>query len=348
MNKTGQSLTRAVDNMNTTGQPLTSPEGLDLSSALGIFAVLFYVVIFVTSTVGNSTILAMCAKTSAGANRLLQPSRGQFFNHYIANLAVSDLLFTLVTTFDAAYAILGSWRFGGALCRLQGFLVEASYSASILTLVAISRERMQSSRGVRLQTRLQKSRRRTVTSIVIWLLAISLSSPLIFVYNVEHEYPGGGRTLCKNLYWGHLGRKVYYTISAVILFVLPQFLMICTYVKINRDFRNRVLPTQVTQASVKARQRKASRMLGLVTLVFCVLWTPFVLLRTLMYFDLYHGYMSWKLSQLVALSSTATNPFIYSFYSAQFRVAIKRVLTCGCVRIAAEDSSPGLSVTRSR
>lgn len=327
-------------NMNTTDkEDPRANDSLSLNSATGIFMLCFYVIFFVTSTTGNSAILLICNKASKSSRgiRAFESSRGQFFNHYIANLAIADLLFTVLTLGDAFYAFHGSWLAGNALCKIQGCLVETCYSASILSLVAISRERLKSVSGLQLISQLKKSKERKIVSVTVWLLAVLLCSPLFYAYSVETT--AQDKIRCHNRTWSHLGRRIYYTITAILLFLFPLVLMAWTYVKINNVFKTQVSPNQNVLISVRTRQRKASRMLGVVTLVFFLLWTPFILIRTLKYFDLYHGFIVWKLSQLAIMASAAVNPFIYSFYSNHFRGFLKRVITCRCGDVFLAESS---------
>ena len=60
---------------------------------------------------------------------------------YISSLAAADLLFAILSTVDVSYFFLEDWPRGNGLCKIQGTLIEICYTASILTLVAISREK---------------------------------------------------------------------------------------------------------------------------------------------------------------------------------------------------------------
>lgn len=318
--------------------------GLSLNSLMGIFFMCFYIIVYTTSSVGNTVVLYICAKN--GRNAAFQPTRTGFFNLYIANLAIADLLFTQLTIFDAVYAILYEWTMGAMLCKLQGFLVELCYSAGILTLMAISRERLKSISDLQMKSRIQRIKERRSRSIIVWVLAVVLCSPLLYAYSLTAKETSNGNSVirCTNNAWSHLGRRIYYSITAVILFFVPLVIMIWTQLKIKRVFKSQVAPTQQIAVSMRARQRKASRMLGVVTVVFFAFWSPFIFTRTLRYFSWYEGEIIWKLSQLLTIASAAANPFIYSFYSTHFRVYIRRFITCRCGLIAATDTGDSSTV----
>ncbi|KAL9980514.1 hypothetical protein ACROYT_G009114 [Oculina patagonica] len=332
-------------NTNTTVEPNPTtenedPNGISLNSFMGIFIMCFYIVVYSTSSVGNMVVLCICAKN--GRNVAFRPTRTGFFNLYIANLAIADLLFTQLTIFDAVYAILDEWTMGAMLCKVQGFLVELCYTAGILTLIAISRERLKSMSDLQMKSRIQRIRERRSRSVTVWVLAVLLCSPLLYAYNLTEERLSIIR--CNNDAWSHIGRRIYYSVTAVILFILPLMIMIWTQLKIKSVFNSQVAPTQQIAVSIRARQRKASRMLGVVTIVFFALWAPFIFMRTLRYFSWYEGLIIWKLSQLLTIASAAANPFIYSFYSTHFRLYIKRFVTCRCRLIAASDNGDSSTV----
>lgn len=313
-----------------------TPNSISLNTFMGIFIMCFYIVVYSTSTVGNLVVLCFCAKNGR-KNAAFQPTpRTGFFNLYIANLAIADLLFTQLTIFDFVYVILDEWTMGAMLCKVQGFLVELCYSASILTLIAISRERLKSMSDLQMKSRLQRIKERKWLSAFVWIVAIVLCSPLLYAYNLSEETSGIVR--CYNDAWSHVGKRIYYSITAVILFIVPLVIMIWTQLKIRRVFKSQVAPNQHIAISMRARQKKASRMLFVVTIVFFAFWSPFIFMRTLRYFSLFEGFSIWKLSQLSTIASAGANPFIYSFYSTNFRVYMKRFVKCKCGLMAASDN----------
>lgn len=312
---------------------------LSLNSTMGVFFLIFYVSVSLISLVGNSLVLLICYKSLRRKQRS-GSTREHFFSLYIANLAFSDLVFTILTFFDALYAMQGEWRTGNFTCKVQGFLVETCYTASILTLVAISRERVTTVSTTEVNSRAQKGKERKIVTIILWTVSIFVCSPLLYAYSTFFNVKDG-IWQCRNMTWGDTGRQVYYSIAALPLFIFPLFFMIYTHVRINKVLKSQVAPSEHMLQAIRSRQRKASRMLGMVTLLFFALWSPFILLRTLRYFSWYKGLNLWKLSQLLVIASSATNPFVYCFYSTQFRSYFKTFLTCRCRRFVSGATSDG-------
>ena len=83
----------------------------------------------------------------------------------------------LLTSMDAEFYAT-DWPGGNGLCKIQGTLIEISYTASILTLVAISHERSRSVRSTSLASN-RSVAQRTIVIKILWIVAIA--SSLCFV-----------------------------------------------------------------------------------------------------------------------------------------------------------------------
>ena len=90
---------------------------------------ILYCIIFVTSVVGNSCFLAAVRKKV----ELQTP-----VNILLCNVAISDLLFTVLTVTHCVEEVVGEWPFTDVFCRINYVFIEVSYTVSIATLTAIS------------------------------------------------------------------------------------------------------------------------------------------------------------------------------------------------------------------
>lgn len=284
--------------------------------AVGLYVVL-YATIFTMASFGNIMAILTChSKYSGKASILLC---------YIASLATADLLFALFTTFDLAYFFTGTWPGGNPICKIQGFLLETSYSASILTLVAISYERYRSVASLSPATR-RRVEQRTVVVKAVWVVSAVLCAPVLYGYTTvrdEHD----NKLLCLNeVSWHDSGRQTYYSLQAFVLFLFPLSFMIWAHVKI---FGVLSLHNRTNAASsLEEKQHKVTKMLATVTLVFFCCSSPFIVIRALRYFYVYEGMLGWKLSQLLFFANSACNPVLYCFYSGQFRSSFKEMVKC--------------------
>ena len=184
-----------------------------------------YATVFSLAFVGNTFALITCYKTYKVTTSVLLC--------FIASLASADLMFTLLSIFDLiAFIRDGDWFGGNPVCKIQSFLIEASYTVSILTLVAISRERLNAVSSPVL-ARAQRTAHRIVLSIIIWVLGIATCTPLLQAYYIKKE-EDTGKSLCVNENIGDLGRQTYYTVQAGFLFILPLTFMIWAHSQIFR------------------------------------------------------------------------------------------------------------------
>lgn len=282
--------------------------------ALG-FLVSIYAVIFIIAFFGNvMTILTCYASYRRTTSILLR---------FIASLAVADLLFTLLTTIDLVYVLSGNWPGGRVTCAIQRFLSEMSYSASSLTLAAISYERYHT---VVLKGAKRMRRKRIHIVKGVWIASILLCLPLLYGYTTVMRDDGKER--CVNwISWGHTGKRVYYGLTTVAKFISPLSLMIWAHVKIVRVLSSHNRNNRIS--TLEAKQRKTTKMLAVVTLAFCCCWCPAVIVRLLMYFAGFEGKILWKGVQLLFFANCALNPVLYCFYDRQFRSSFKRMMSLG-------------------
>lgn len=105
----------------------------DFPIAILVSFSVFYSTCFMLSTIGNTWVLLRCYKNLK--------QRYYPFMLLLTNLASADLLFTFLTIFNGI-GFLEQWIGGNITCKLQGFLLEASYTTSVTTLVAISHQRL--------------------------------------------------------------------------------------------------------------------------------------------------------------------------------------------------------------
>lgn len=299
--------------MNSTLKPSVVDEEYPLPLVIGY--VILYVVFFTFAFFGNIMALLTCYKKYRTSQSILLC--------YISSLALADLLFAILSIFDTVYFFLGDWPGGNPVCKIQGTLIEISYSASILTLVAISYERSRSVTSTSL-ARNRGIEQRTIVIKIVWTVSVILCAPLFYGYATKEV---NGVQLCLNTNWGDGGRQTYYILQAIFIFICPLVFMIWAHTKILRVLQTHVKNTSGV-GSVESKQHKVTKMLAVVTLVFFCCWSPFIIVRALRYFYVYEGNELWKLTQLIIFGNSAANPMLYCFYSGQFRRSFKEIIRC--------------------
>lgn len=244
---------------------------------------------------------------------------------FIANLAVADLTFTVLTILDLI-SFLWTWVGGQASCKLQSFFIEACYTTSIMTLALISFERRKAVVSP-FSARMSASDVTYRKLVAVWVVSLVIGSPLLYAYEVETDKSGG--LVCTNTTFGNLGRQIYYSIHAVFIFIVPLMYMIYAQSTIFVTLRSRVFPTQSTFSTVcSKRHLKVAKPLAALTVAFVICWTPFIIVRTLMYFDVTGDGYFWRVSQLLIFLNTALDPILYGIYGDNLKPFVQRFLKC--------------------
>ena len=264
----------------------------------------------------------------------------------VTNLASADLLFTFLSLFNVV-SFLWRWVGGNASCKLQGFLIETSYTTSITTLVIISYQRLKAITDP-FSARVGSWQNREYTKIVvIWVSSLVICSPLSHIYHVETN--DDGRAVCANTTWGTTGRQVYYSLHAMFFFVLPLLYMIFTQRNIFRALHTRVLPIR-DSVIVRSnnRQKKVARTLVALTTAFALCWSPFMITRTLLYFYLVSPGLLWRGSQLLIFLNTALDPLLYGFYGGELKSKLRKLFRCNYWNKVELDATSAMTLERSQ
>ena len=291
----------------------------DFPSSLQAFFVIFYSTFFLMSIFGNLWMIVTCYKS---LKRQLLP-----LTWLVANLAFADLLFTFLTILNFI-DVFWRWVGGNSTCRLHGFLVEATYTTSITTLVLITFQRLKAVTDP-FNARIRGwARKEYIKLAIAWFLCLAVCSPLLDIYRLEMRV---NAIVCVNTTWGDIGRHVYYSLHATFFFVLPFLYMILTQRIIHRALRARVVPTISNSFIEKSTQqhKKVAKTLIALTIAFAICWSPFMVTRTLIYFHVASPGLVWRVSQLLICLNAGLNPILYGYYGENLKCKLrKRLARC--------------------
>uniref|UniRef100_A0A8D0GIY2 G-protein coupled receptor 83 n=1 Tax=Sphenodon punctatus TaxID=8508 RepID=A0A8D0GIY2_SPHPU len=279
-----------------------------------------YSVIIVMSLFGNLLVCHVVIK-----NKRMHSATSLF----IVNLAVSDIMITLLNTpFTLVRFVNSTWVFGKAMCHISRFVQYCSLHVSTLTLTAIALDRHQVILNP-LKPRMSLTKG-TLSISVIWVMATCFSLPHAIYQKLFQE--STVRSLCvpdfpepEELVWKFLDLSTF-----LLLYLLPLLIISITYTRLAKKLwlRNAIGDITTQQYITHHKNKKKSiKMLVLVVVVFAVCWFPLncyvVLISSLgiktknsLYFALH-----W-----FAMSSTCYNPFIYCWLNDGFRSELKSLL----------------------
>ena len=260
-------------------------------------------------------------------------------NILLANVAVSDMMCILFSISDVIEFFYGKWILGDVYCRIHGAFIEVSYTVSVFSLTTVAVERYWSLCRpfgiIHTQAKIMK------TVVLIWVVAIILCSPLFYAWGVTPNENGVNQ--CQSNYWAKIAEIIFYSVQTLLVYVLPLIFMIKSHFRIFNMLQRKIYHTSndrsqsdgakrngfVERRSVdrlrsKQRQRnhRVNRLLLIVTIMFFLLWTPFVVIRMLRFY-IYVPEVSWKISQFLVMVMCSINFFIYAYASPELRKTFK-------------------------
>ena len=268
-----------------------------------------YIPTFLVSEVGNGFVIYSLA--------YLKRRRRTTIDSYILNLAIADILVTTLSLFNSVEYIKNEWQLGEGMCKIHGQMLEVCYTASVLTLLAISYNRTKIVKDHFTVLNERKHLKRYMA--LIWLAAFVLTSPLSYAYTVAKR---NSRFHCSNTKFDKMSRSIYYLLQAVGLFFIPVVVMIVSQRKITKGLRQH---SQVYTANMDGKsdnwkramtqEKRIGKFLTWIWVIFVCCFTPMIVLRTINHFmsarinEIWN--QIWHSSQLLVILNSAINPFLY-------------------------------------
>ena len=198
-----------------------------------------YAVIVTMALLGNSFILVVITR-----NKKLHHPVFMF----LANQSLSDLIFTILSFGDAAYAVTGSWTMGLFFCKLQGAIMQVLYTISILSLVAVAVERyMEICLLSTVKTTLVYCVR---VCLLIAVLSLVVCSPMFYSFtetkkrttsssknNIPNNSSKNDTTFevtieCTTNNWSWGAELIFNLIHTLVAFLLPLVILVVTHSRI--------------------------------------------------------------------------------------------------------------------
>ncbi|XP_038617854.1 probable G-protein coupled receptor 83 isoform X2 [Tachyglossus aculeatus] len=293
--------------------------------AVKVLLIVAYSFIIVFSLFGNVLVCHVVIK-----NKRMHSATSLF----IVNLAVADLMITLLNTpFTLVRFVKSTWFFGKGMCHVSRFAQYCSLHVSALTLTAIALDRHQVIMHP-LKPRMSTAKG-VVYIAVIWIMATCFSLPhaiyqkLIFLKNRGHVF----RSSCiphfpepADLFWKYLDLSTF-----VLLYLLPLLIISVAYAVVAKKLwlRNAIGDVTTEQYyALRRKKKKTIKMLVLVVVLFAICWLPlncYVILlssKTTNTNNAMYLAFHW-----FAMSSTCYNPFIYCWLNDNFRAELKALLS---------------------
>ncbi|VDP44937.1 unnamed protein product [Schistosoma margrebowiei] len=264
-------------------------------------------------------------------------------NIFIANLAISDILMSLVATpFTPLSLYMNDWTLPEAVCKLLPTTMGVSVYVSTLTSMAIALDRF----FVIVHPFLPRMKVWLCFIIIftVWIIAVLISMPLA-VYQQKHKDPINNVSSCRENWPKESSREVFTIVSFVLQFVIPCSIISVCYFRISLLLRARLhtqigsgTKTQMKEEREIKRKRRTNTMLIAMVVIFVICWIPLNILWMVM--DVHseeqindvqnskHFTLIFFICHLLAMSSAVYNPFLYAWMNSNFRKEFHRILPC--------------------
>lgn len=295
------------------------------STTVKVVRVLPYLFIILISVVGNILVTLVVFN-----NRPMRKA----VNFFIVNMALSDLLITLVymprvvSIILAGYEWLSTGVAGLVFCKLVYFIHETSVSVSIFSAVCISGERFLAViRPLQSLTKNTKAARYLIS--LTWFLSSVIRVPILVANTTAVSC---GKTYCKlaldTTLWSGVS-VMYHKFNLIGMYATPLGVMIALYSATIFTLKRRGRPgNRVTAEPAQPTEvnKKVSRMVLVVITAFILCWILYFIVAVL---ESYHVSISCNvlyLRLLFAHFNCALTPVLYALFSENYRREFKNIL----------------------
>ncbi|XP_055771395.1 G-protein coupled receptor 183-like isoform X1 [Salvelinus fontinalis] len=301
---------------------------------------LHYSLVFMLGLLGNALALHVIRPNLAQINSTTL---------YSANLAASDVLFTLALPLRIAYYALGfHWPLGETLCRVTALLFYVNTYAGVNFMTCLAVDRFVAVVLPLRYTRLCRARTIRYVCIGVWVLVLVQTLPLLSVTMTRAE-PDGTTTCMEypNFENGAVEGLPYVLIGAVVVgYGVPVATILCCYLVLLWKLR------LVTRSGVggrghrSLRSQKATGVIAGVVLVFVVCFSPYhinilqYMIRKLRYTpdctELQAFQVSLHFTVCLMNLNCCLDPFVYFFACKGYKRRVMKMLR---VQVSASFSS---------
>ncbi|KAL0965339.1 hypothetical protein UPYG_G00279990 [Umbra pygmaea] len=255
---------------------------------------------------------------------------------YMANLALSDLLFVIWTPLKIAYHLNGNdWTYGEGMCKvLVGFFYGNMYG-SILFIACLSVQRYWVVSHP-LSHQRKNNKMAIAVSVSIWAFICVSTTPL-FLYQQTAQLKDVNITTChdvniindlENPFPDVELPYYYFVLMAGIVFFVPLLVIILAYILLLKS-----LGGGIADGEAGKNRRRAVVLIAVVLGTFLVCFIPSNIMLVIHYTLLKDGqvntgYSFYITTLCLAALNSCLDPFIYYFVSEEFRDHVKNTLLC--------------------
>ncbi|NWY58877.1 FFAR4 protein, partial [Chionis minor] len=260
-------------------------------------------------------------------------------NCLVLNLFCADLLFISPIPFIAFVRWTESWVLGDVVCHMLFYVVSLSGAVVILSLSAVSLERVVSIARLR-HAALRSRKGLAAALLLIWGLAALGTLPLCCFFTVVRLPAAAGEEvqICTLVWPNFAGEIVWDVTFVVVFFLIPGLVIVISYSKIlqitkasRRSLNAGLAYSENHQIRVSQQDYKLFRALFVLMISFFIMWSPITIIILLILVqndkqdvNIVPSVFFWIV--LFTFANSAVNPILYNV--AHFRRKCQEILLC--------------------
>lgn len=301
--------------------------------------VVIHVIVFIVGFLGNTLaiyVMARYAKMNTATNI------------YILNLAVADELYILGIPFIGTNSVLSYWPYGEVVCKISMTADTMSQFASTFSLTLMSIDRFLFVVYPVRSAKWRKPMLAKIISGIVWVVSSVIVLPVMIFSSVQENF-----NTC-NISWPEpngVWSAVFILYTSILSFFGPLVVICLCYLFIVIKVRSARERAGLTRR--RKSERKVTRMVVIIVLVFVLCWLPFYTTNivNLIYTIPETNTAANIYFSMVILTyvNSCANPFLYAFLSKNFKESFEKVLCFRKVYVAraAETLQTGQNATKS-